>query len=185
MRIIAGRARGKRLQTFKGTATRPTSDRAREAIFSMLISRLESLNGLRVLDLFAGSGALALEAISRGAESAVLIEKQPKAIELIRANITQCGFDANCRLLPMTVEKALNQSWDKPFDLIFVDPPYGKGLMIPTLQQIKAQRLLTNDGMICAETEVGLPMDAVFGDLSVAVDRTYAQSRIRLLTHLC
>lgn len=125
LRIIAGQWRGRKLQAPEGDATRPTSDRTRETLFSMLNSRLGGFEGLSVADLFAGSGALGLEALSRGAASAILVEQDPPAIRAIRANIAnlhaqaQCDVRA-CSVMALGVAKA-------PLDVVFLDPPYGTG----------------------------------------------------------
>ncbi|GHU72806.1 methyltransferase small [Clostridia bacterium] len=123
MRIIGGDARGRPLIAPDGRDTRPTRDMVREALFDILAGRVE---GARVLDAFAGSGALALEALSRGAESAVLVERAPKAASIIRRNIATVGMDERARLLVMEWERAarLLAAEGARFDLILLDPPY-------------------------------------------------------------
>ena len=122
-RIVAGAARGRRLKVPEGTGTRPTSDRVREALFSSLESIFGSLNGLRVLDLFAGSGALGLEAVSRGAAYAMLVESDANAVRAIRANVATVGL-GEVEVRTTAVRRALATSPDKPFDLVLADPPY-------------------------------------------------------------
>ena len=124
MRIIAGQWRGRPLVAPKGDATRPTADRTREALFSMLTSRIGSFEGLAVADLFAGSGALGLEALSRGAARCLFVEQDKPALDALRANIAKLGAtNADVRaasaigLGPATA----------PLDLILMDPPYGTG----------------------------------------------------------
>ena len=124
MRIISGTARGRRLATFPGRQIRPTSDRVREAIFSMLLSRLETFAGKNVLDLYAGTGAMAIEALSRGAARAVLIDQGPQAASLIPGNLQSCGFDQRAHFLRTPVEQTLPRLSPETFDLIFADPPY-------------------------------------------------------------
>lgn len=123
MRIIAGEKRSRKLLTLDGLDTRPTLDRVKEALFSILGSRIP---GARVLDLYAGSGALALEALSRGAESAVLCDVSRKACQVISANIAALDYGGKARLLcmPDTAALALLQREGAAFDLIFLDPPY-------------------------------------------------------------
>ncbi len=121
MRIIAGTLRGRKLQTPEGMATRPTADRVRETLFSMLASRLGSFESLRVADLFAGSGALGLEAVSRGAARACFVEQDRRALEAIRANIAALEVEDRSQLLACS---ALALPPAEPFDLIFADPPY-------------------------------------------------------------
>ncbi|GEE02391.1 methyltransferase [Gordonia spumicola] len=120
-RIIAGEFRGRRLGVPADT-TRPTSDRVREAVFSMLGARLD-LDGLRVADLYAGTGALGLEAVSRGAASAVLVEADRRAAKVIRDNIATCRAGGRARVVDRSVESFLSASAG-PFDLVFIDPPY-------------------------------------------------------------
>lgn len=132
VRIISGSARGRTLLAPPGTATRPTQDYVRESLFNIL---LRDVPGARVLDLFAGSGALALESLSRGAASAVLVDHAAPAVQTIRRNIDQLGFAAQCTVLACEWRQALTRlAGQKPFDLVFLDPPY----------------TLTDTGGICA-----------------------------------
>ena len=121
-RIIAGTAGGRRLETPKGDRTRPTSDRVREALFSAIESWAGSLQGLRVLDLYAGSGAIGLEAWSRGAEAVTLVESDRRTADLIRRNADLIGCRADVR--PAAVAAALAAAPTAPYDLVFSDPPY-------------------------------------------------------------
>lgn len=121
-RIIAGAYGGRQIKTPKGDGTRPTSDRVREALFSSLRSELGSFADVRVLDLFAGSGALGLEALSRGAAHAVFVEADARAAAVVKANLAD--LKASGRVLKTTAEKYVATVEGGPFDLIFVDPPY-------------------------------------------------------------
>jgi 16S rRNA (guanine966-N2)-methyltransferase len=121
-RIIAGAYGGRRIQTPPGDGTRPTSDRVREAMFSSIQSELGGFDGLRVLDLFAGSGALGLEALSRGAAFAEFVESNAKAAAVIRRNLADLG--AAGTVTRTTAEKYVARPPSEPFDLIFLDPPY-------------------------------------------------------------
>ena len=125
MRLISGKWGGTRLGAPKGRGTRPTTDRNREALFSMLTAQLD-FGGLNVLDGFAGSGALGLEALSRGAAQCLFVENDHAACAAIKANITSCGADAAAQLARQDMRKA--RFGDAQFDLVFLDPPYGKGL---------------------------------------------------------
>lgn len=125
MRIIAGEWRGRKLAAPKGEATRPTADRARETLFAMLTSRLGDFEGLQVVDLFAGSGALGLEALSRGAASCLFVEQDRAACDVIRANVAALGAGAKARVEAGSV-MALRAS-PRPLDLILADPPYQSG----------------------------------------------------------
>ena len=122
-RIIAGTYGGRRLQTPPGDGTRPTTDRVREAMFSSLQSELGGFDGIRVLDLFAGSGALGLEAISRGAASADFVDSDAKVAAVIRRNIADLGCDG-ATVFRTTAERFLRVPPATPYDLVFLDPPY-------------------------------------------------------------
>ena len=123
-RIVAGAVRGRKLTVPPGSGTRPTSDRVREALFSALDSQLGGFDGVRVLDLYAGSGALGLEALSRGAGHALLVESDARAARAIRANIKSLGVHALAAVVTTTVEKALATPPDAPYHLVVADPPY-------------------------------------------------------------
>jgi 16S rRNA (guanine966-N2)-methyltransferase len=123
-RIIGGHAGGRRLQTPKGDLTRPTADRVREALFSALESTLGSLSGLRFLDLYAGSGAVGLEAWSRGAAAVLLVERDRRTAALVRANATTLGC-RDARVVTGSVRTVLTEGpVDAPYDVVFADPPY-------------------------------------------------------------
>lgn len=122
-RIIGGTAGGRRLQTPRGEHTRPTSDRVREALFSALESWFDSLEGLRVLDLYAGSGALGLEALSRGAAVATLVEQDRRTCGLVRTNARTLGLDG-ARVVTGAVGTVLAGGTSEPYDLVLSDPPY-------------------------------------------------------------
>jgi 16S rRNA (guanine966-N2)-methyltransferase len=121
-RIIGGSAGGRRLRTPPGDATRPTTDRVREALFSALEAEFGTLRGLRVLDLYAGSGAIALEAASRGAVGVTAVESDRRTARLVAENATTLGFDVEVRAQP--VAGALGTSPDQPYDVVYLDPPY-------------------------------------------------------------
>ena len=125
MRIIAGEWRGRPLKAPQGDTTRPTADRTRETLFSMLTSRLGSFEGLLVADLFAGSGALGLEALSRGAERAIFVEQDAAALRALRANIAALRAPQRCDVRAMSV-MALGPAQKAP-DLLLLDPPYESG----------------------------------------------------------
>jgi 16S rRNA (guanine966-N2)-methyltransferase len=122
-RIIAGRARGRRLSTLSGTDTRPTADRAREALFSSLESLIGGWEGRRVLDLYAGSGAIGLEALSRGAQQAVMVEDNARAAAVIRRNVDELGL-AGAEVVLEPVERYVLSAPHLPYDILFADPPY-------------------------------------------------------------
>lgn len=170
-RIIAGAWGGRRLVTPAGSGTRPTSDRVREALFSSLRSELGSLDGLRVLDLFAGSGALGLEAASRGASHVDLVESAKGAAAAIARNIADLGADAT---LHRTSAERFVATDRGPYDLVFVDPPYASevGLVLSGLA-----RLLDADGLVVVERST---RDAfVWPDgLEGVRDKSYGETRL-------
>lgn len=149
MRIIAGKLRSRKLKAPEGMDTRPTADRVKEALFSILQSRLP---GARVLDLYAGSGALALEALSRGAESAVLSDCSGKACQVIRENIDALQCQDTARLLRMKDTAALSvlRQEGARFDIIFLDPPYRMDTA-PVCRAIVEGGLLAPDGVVVVE----------------------------------
>jgi 16S rRNA (guanine966-N2)-methyltransferase len=122
VRVVGGRLGGRRLRAVPGRETRPTSDRVREALFAVLGDRVA---GARVLDLFAGTGALAIEALSRGASEAVLVEQAAPAVEVVRANLDALGLAERGRVRRTRAETYLRTQRDGPFDLVLLDPPYG------------------------------------------------------------
>lgn len=153
MRIVSGTARGRKLAQLTGKDIRPTPDRVREALFSMLVSRLGPLAGKRVLDLYSGTGAMAIEALSRGAGTACLIDQGRESEGVIASNLDKCGFGSQARFIRGQLPEALNRlSGEAPFDLIFLDPPYDKGLIPPCLETIEQLGLLATGGVLCAET---------------------------------
>ena len=176
MRIIAGQFRGLPLQAPPGSATRPTGDRVREALFSMLASRLGTFEDLRVADLYAGSGALGLEALSRGAAEALFVETDPKAQAAIRANAAKLGVTDKVRVLGGS---ALALPRSEPFDLILSDPPYANGSGTALVKAVTEADWLAPGGWLSVETERRDAVDP--GDLSPEADRQIGKARITLL----
>ena len=163
MRIIAGNWRGRPIEAPPGRGTRPTADRARETLFSMLASRLGSFEELRVADLFAGSGALGFEALSRGAGSATFVENDSAAAAAIRRNAEKLGATVN-----VLSGSALALPRAGPFDLIFADPPYADGSGTAALQAVLKAEWLASGGWMSIETSerdevdpTGLELDSV------------------------
>lgn len=173
MRVIAGSARGRRLATFKGHNVRPTPDRVREALFSILQSKLGSFAELKVLDLFAGSGALAIEALSRGAASACLVEKSPASATIIRENLVRCQLPAKAELIVGDVWVVLRGFSAGSFDLVFLDPPYRQGSAGRALTEVDRLSLLTENGILCAETPADESLPEAVGRLQRIDQRRY------------
>jgi len=149
MRIIAGEMRGRQLTTVAGMQTRPTSDKVKGAIFNVLGDKVL---GARVLDLFAGTGNLAIEALSRGSREAVLVEKSLDAYQIIRKNLEQIGVDHQAKLLLMDAFLYLNRNSHEVFDLIFLDPPYRQELVPKAILALSEHSYLTPTGVIIVET---------------------------------
>lgn len=180
MRVISGTARGRRLSTFKGRNIRPTSDRAREALFSILQSRIGSFTHTTVLDLFAGSGALAIEALSRGADKAFMVEKSQVSTNIIRENLNICHFTERANVIVEDAIRSLSRFKSNDFDIIFLDPPYGQGLAEAAIKQIVRLQLLKEDGILCAETGTDEQLEDTYGDLQQIVQRRYGSIMISL-----
>lgn len=174
MRIIAGEWRGRPINSPPGPATRPTADRVRETLFSMLVSRLGSFDELRVADLFAGSGALGLEALSRGAQSAVFVESDPKAASVIRRNADRLGAD-----IQLLTGSALALPRAEPFDLIFADPPYSTGSGSAVVAAVARAAWLASGGWMSVETSRDEAIEP--GDLVVDATRVVGRARLTLL----
>jgi 16S rRNA (guanine(966)-N(2))-methyltransferase RsmD len=170
MRVIAGTSRGRRLATFAGRNVRPTPDRVREALFSILQSKMGSFAGVRVLDLFAGSGALAIEALSRGAASALLVDKAAESIRIIGENLERCRLADKARVLAGDAWQALQGMSSGTFDLVFIDPPYGLGLAERAVIEAGRLELLSEKGILCVETAAGDPLPESAGRLR-SIDR--------------
>ena len=152
MRVITGIARGRRLKTPEGMDIRPTTDNVKESVFNILQFDIE---GRRVLDLFAGTGQLGIECLSRGAKEAVFIDQNRDAVKIVREKLKACGFSA-----PVLQQDALSYlNTCGSFDLIFVDPPYDAGLYKPVLEKINSIDILSEGGIILCESrrETNMP----------------------------
>lgn len=152
MRIVGGEFRGRTLISPKSEATRPTSDRTRESLFNILANRLD-FEGLRVLDLFAGTGALGIEALSRGADNCVFVEKASSPYGVIRQNIESFDLHKRTKLLKIDATK-LGNNRGKGFDLVFLDPPYGKALGESSVKSLLENNWLNEDATLILEEAV-------------------------------
>lgn len=148
MRVITGIARGRKLKEPSGLEARPTTSRVKESIFNILQFQVP---GRRVLDLFAGTGQMGIEALSRGAESAVFVDQRGEAAQLIRENLALCGLKKNVRVATGDALQFLEKNRDQ-FDLIFVDPPYHKNLLEKAVEQIAKFDILSLHGIIVCES---------------------------------
>ena len=201
MRIITGRAKGALLETLPGLETRPTAERVKEAIFSMIQFDIE---GRRVLDLFAGSGQLGLEALSRGAAHATFIDSSREAVDVILKNAAKARLRESARVSSMDFSAFLKSASDE-YDIIFLDPPYNTSMMSDALRLIAERGLLRDGGFIVCETDTGeeerrrrkkerrdgeddVQRDVFGGDAELAdkytVERTsrYGRTRITILS---
>ena len=176
MRIIAGQWRGRPLQAPAGQATRPTADRTRETLFSMLLSRLGSFDGLRVADIYAGSGALGLEALSRGAAHATFVENDPRALAAIRANLLALQANDRAEVIPSAITNFVPT---QPFDLIFADPPYGARSGSHAVEAIARANWLAPGGWLAVETNAREPVDP--GRWQVDTERRVGRARLTLV----
>jgi 16S rRNA (guanine(966)-N(2))-methyltransferase RsmD len=157
MRVIAGLHKGRRLKTLEGMSVRPTSDRMRETLFNILAPRIE---GARFVDVCAGSGAIGIEALSRGAAHATFIEASRKAAGVIRENLRHCGITENFKLIPRDAVQAMKYfaAEQMQFDIFYFDPPYDSDLYSPVLWQIAKGDLLAEDGLVIIEHRRQLPL---------------------------
>lgn len=179
MRIIAGTAGGRRLfSPGSGTFTiRPTSDRAREAVFNILAGMVK---GAKVLDLFAGTGALGLEALSRGAASAVFVDKNPSSLGLIEKNIQLCRFSEKSVVLKRDLTRSLSflrsYASAEEFSLVFIDPPYKMQLAEAVIRALAQEEILSPDGIVVAESPSGFRLPAKISELSLIDQRHYGEA---------
>ena len=178
MRVVAGKWGGRTLRAPRGTSVRPTTDRVREAVFAILGGDVE---GSVVLDLFAGTGAMAIEALSRGAAGAVLVESSPAALDALKANLAALEAEgAAC--LPLDYREAVRRlsAKGKTFDLVFLDPPYGKGLVGRSAELLSRAGILAQGAVVVAERASRDPVDAVPAGWRERSDRRYGDTRITL-----
>ena len=156
MRVITGTARGRVLKELEGLETRPTTGKVKESLFSIIQFDIE---GRRVLDLFAGSGALGLEAVSRGAESAVFCDSARESIDIVNANIKKLGYGNKCRVYHCDWERAVSMMAFRGdrFDIVFIDPPYGAGISDKAAATLYDKGLLAEGFIIALEHDSKLP----------------------------
>ena len=177
MRIVAGEWRGRKLIAPKGDATRPTADRTRETLFNMLASRVGSFDGLTVADLFAGSGALGLEALSRGAASCLFAEQEPAALDAIRANIATLGARERTDVRRGSVMELGPAG--APYDLLLLDPPYGTGAVGVALDRLQRLGWIGPATWIAGET--GADEEVAVKGLEVDAGRKVGKAKLWLL----
>ena len=173
MRIVAGRHKGRRLRAAAGAGTRPTADRVREALFSIL----GSVDGLRVLDLYAGSGALGIEALSRGAASATFVESARPALAAIRSNLEAAGEEAEVAASDVVAWLRAAADREHAFDLVFCDPPYDAAARVAQPLAELLPRVAAPQALIVTESSKRNPL---LLDLPLTDERTYGDTRIAI-----
>lgn len=151
MRVITGTAKGRRLKSLKGMETRPTMDRTKESLFNIIN---EWIPGCRFLDLYAGTGAIGIEAISRGAERAVFIEKNPRAVKIISDNLELTSLSGSAEVFCTDADNAVAvlAKRNQQFDIIYMDPPYGRGLVQKSMDRVCRNMILKSEGVIITES---------------------------------
>jgi 16S rRNA (guanine966-N2)-methyltransferase len=169
------------LLSVKGAAIRPTSDRLRESIFNIYSADLVNIH---VLDLFAGTGALAIEAMSRGAPSAVLVDKSTAALAVIRKNLVNCGFHTVAKTIRWDIRRNLNclRSSRPRFGLVFMDPPYAKGYIQPTLKYLLRSESLAPQAHVIVEHDRTEPIESAIAGFSITDQRRYGKTLVSFLT---
>jgi 16S rRNA (guanine(966)-N(2))-methyltransferase RsmD len=174
MRVVAGAYRGRRLVAPPGDATRPTSDRVREALFSVLGA---SVDGARVLDLFAGSGALGIEALSRGAGATVFVDRAPAAIKAIRANLAALGIEADVRRAEARGALRAASARAEAYDLVFLDPPYRHAVQLGRELSEALPAVLAPGARVVSESDRREPLALA---LAMTDERRYGDTLIRI-----
>ncbi len=183
MRIISGQLGGRKLLSVSGNRTRPTSDKVRESIFNILSSRIEDAV---VLDLFAGTGALGIESVSRGAATVVCIDNSPAAVRAIQNNLNAFSLGSIVKIIPWDISRNLNciRSPQPHYDLVFMDPPYGRGLIEKTLRNLHGSQSVKPDATLVVEhsSRESIPKDLPF--VSITAQRKYGKTLVSFLTYM-
>ena len=180
MRVIGGNAKGRRLLAPKGQSVRPTAARVKESLFNILP---HDFSGMRVLELFAGTGNVSIEALSRGAQEAVLVDASARSAATIRENLHRLGLSARAQLWVAPVARTLRSLAKRGarFDIIFLDPPYDKGLVASSLKLIAQGNLLTELGTVVAEHSAREEMKPRYDTLVLNDQRHYGDTRLSFL----
>ena len=175
MRVISGQAGGLKLRAVEGMTTRPVLDSIKEAVFNIIASRVP---GARVLDLFAGAGSFGIEALSRRADFAVFVDKDRKSIDVIRDNLTHTKLGEYAQVLHSSFAVAIDilEGKREYFDIIFIDPPFGKGLIPEAVVHISRSHILRDNGIIIARSEVHDDAPEVIGRFRCVDRRKYGRS---------
>ena len=180
MRITGGQAKGRLLASLRGWNIRPTSDRVREAIFNLIG---QDVTGFKVLDLFAGTGCLGIEALSRGALWALFIDNSLQSIKLVKKNLALCGFESLGSILKRDLARGL--PWKHPlmkkkFDVVFIDPPYEKKIIPPLLKELSERDMLASPAIAVAESSKADTLPGALGKLQQVNSRIYGETKISI-----
>jgi 16S rRNA (guanine(966)-N(2))-methyltransferase RsmD len=181
LRVISGTLKGRKLASFRGRHIRPTADRVREALFNILQLAWEER---QAVDLFAGTGGLGIEALSRGASRVVFIEQHPRALEVLEKNVRALDLSGSCEILRMSVEEGMRvlQRRQQTFDVAFLDPPYGSGLAPSALRLLARSAIMRAGGVIVAEHHVREEILSSYGPLALSDRRRYGETVISFFT---
>ncbi len=178
MKVTGGMSKGRLLASIKGLNIRPTSGKVREAIFNLLG---QDITGLKVLDLFAGTGSLGIEALSRGALCALFIDNSYLSIKTIKKNLRLCGFVSSGAVLKRDIMRGLpfeHRFFQKDIDLVFIDPPYGKDYIPPILKRISEGEILASSAIVVAESLKDNKLPVRMGKLCLFDTRIYGETKI-------
>lgn len=178
MIITGGNQKGKKIKTVKSREVRPTSSKIRESIFNMIQSGIADAV---MLDLFAGSGIVGIEALSRNAAKVVFVEKNPKTVKILKENL--CNFEFNYELIVLDAILALDKLKNSVFDIIFIDPPYASGLIEPALEKIRSNNILNSDGIIIIEHSSSHKISETVKNLNFNIlkEKKYGDTAITIL----
>lgn len=177
MRVITGEARGRKLLTLEGADVRPTTDKVKEAIFSAIQFDIQ---GRKFLDLFAGSGQMGIEALSRGAESAVFVDSSRKAVDIVRKNLNSTGFYDRAKVLHTDSLSFLNMN-SEMFDIVYLDPPYGTGVLQEVLPAVLEN--VKKTGIIIVENPEKEEILQNYGDFTLDRQKHYGKIKISMYRH--
>lgn len=155
MRVISGKAKGTKLYTLEGDNTRPTLDRVKESLFNILQTKLQEST---ILDLFAGSGALGIESLSRGAKKAIFCDNNNEAVKVIKKNLQKTKMETESIILKLDYKKALEKIEKEEIDIVYIDPPYAENMVILSVEKIIELNILKKDGILIIETDNEKPI---------------------------
>ena len=182
MRIIGGRLRGRKLQTFKGSQVRPTADRVREALFNILGRQFIGAN---ILDLFAGTGALGIEALSRGAQTAVFVDNSPHSLAVLQKNLDRCALQHCTRTIRWDIARNLEclKGYPETFGLVFLDPPYHCALVPKTLNHLQQSGCLAPGAVLAAEHEAEAEFEMESTRFTCTDNRRYGRTALSFFSY--